>query len=83
MRGTDDSRPAQNRLLEVRERRGITLTQIAEACGVYASTVKYWQTRSIPDEHLATVGALLNVSVPYLIGWSDREGPYRAPSEVA
>jgi transcriptional regulator with XRE-family HTH domain len=75
--------PAQNRLLEVRNRRGITLTQIAEACGVYASTVRRWQEASIPDEQLPTVGALLDVSVPYLTGWSDREGPYEAPSAVA
>jgi transcriptional regulator with XRE-family HTH domain len=77
------ARAARNRLLEVRKRRGVTLTQIAEACGVYASTVKYWQERSIPDEHLAAVGALLNVSVPYLTGWSDHEDPYSAPSAAA
>lgn len=72
--------PPPNRLLELRAERDVTLQDIARACGVYTSTVKYWQTHDIPRHHLPTVARVLRVSVPYLEGWTDDDsGPDPAP----
>jgi transcriptional regulator with XRE-family HTH domain len=69
-----------NRLKATRERRGVTLKSLADACGVYVSTVKRWETRGIPAEHQGTVAARLDVSVPYLTGWAADEEPYMEPA---
>jgi transcriptional regulator with XRE-family HTH domain len=69
----------RNRLLELRERRGLTLKDIADACNVYTSTVVHWQKGDIPNKHQGTVARLLDVSVPYLTGWSDVEEPFSNP----
>lgn len=62
-----------NRLRELREKAGITIKQIADACGVYDSTVSRWQDALIPQEYFATIAALLGVTVPQLTGWDDPE----------
>ncbi len=65
-----------NRLLELRQRTEprVTIKQIADACGVYDSTVSRWQyTAFIPQQHLPVVAALLGVTVAQLAGWDDPE----------
>lgn len=56
---------------------------VAAACGVYPSTVSRWQSRLIPQEHHATVARVLDVSVPYLVGWTDAEEPFEYPEKAA
>lgn len=58
-----------NRLRELRETRGITVRQVAQACDVYDSTALRWQDALIPQKHLATVAGLLGVTVAQLAGW--------------
>lgn len=62
----------RNRLKELRLEKGLKLIDIAYHVRVDTSTVNRWQDRVIPHEHLAAVAALLDVSVPYLAGWSDQ-----------
>jgi transcriptional regulator with XRE-family HTH domain len=65
-----------NRLRELREARGITIRQVAQACDVYDSTAQRWQGAFIPQQHLPRIAALLGVTVPQLAGWEP------LPSEV-
>ena len=74
-----------NRLAPLRHERGVTLKEIADACGVYPSTVLHWQREDkfIPQRHHATVARMLDVSVPYLTGWASEREPYTEPQEQA
>lgn len=73
-----------NRLRQVRAQRGIKRTEVAAACVVDTSTVARWENGGeIPWDKLGTVGRLLDVSVPYLIGWSSTDEPYTEPDQEA
>lgn len=69
-----------NRLRELRERRGLSVMEVAAACGVHSSTVSRWQDGLIPQEHLPTLAQLVDSSVPYLAGWSETHEPFRHPA---
>lgn len=78
MHGMHTATPA-NRLRELRDRNGVELIDVAFACRVHPSTVSRWQDGLIPQDQLATIAQLLNVSVPFLAGWSHVEEPFSAP----
>jgi transcriptional regulator with XRE-family HTH domain len=63
----------ENRLVELRKERNVSIMDVAVACGVHTSTVSRWQDGVIPQRHLPVLAALLGVSVPYLAGWTDEE----------
>lgn len=70
MHGVHMELPA-NRLRELLARRGLKLVDVAALCRVDQSTAYRWQEGVIPQRHLPAIAALLDVSVPYLAGWSD------------
>lgn len=63
----------KNRLRELLTRRGLRLIDVAAKCRVAESTAWRWQDGGIPRQHVAKVAEMLDVSVPYLDGWSDNE----------
>lgn len=63
-----------NRLRELLEKRGLRLIDVAALCRVDQSTAWRWQAGVIPRQHVVKIAALLDVSVPYLDGWTDDSG---------
>jgi transcriptional regulator with XRE-family HTH domain len=66
-KGADEEAHASNVLGKVlrllREERGLNQTTIAEAAGVYPSTVSYWErSGSLPEEHIGVVTEALGIT---------------------
>lgn len=61
-----------NRITQCREAKGLVLSEVAGALRVDQSTVWRWEkTGRIPDERKHELAAMLDVSVPYLMGWPE------------
>jgi transcriptional regulator with XRE-family HTH domain len=71
-----------NRLRELLAKRKLKLIDVAAKCRVSESTAWRWQDGVIPQRHLSAVAGLLDVSVPYLAGWTDENGD-DTPTKVA
>ena len=69
------------RLAALREQRGISQSQLAEAMGVTQGSVARWEKRSVamPPEQMVKLAHVLGISVRTLLGESDapkeRPGP--------
>lgn len=51
-------------LKEIRELKGLSQAQIAEAIGVHSSTISYWErSGNLPEEHLDAVSATLGITI--------------------
>lgn len=75
----------QNRLRELRLERGLTQAELAREVGVNHSRVSRWERtegHAIPDRIKAHLAEILQVSVPFLMGWDDANGD-NGESEVA
>lgn len=69
----------QHRLQELREGRGMRLSEVAGAIRVDQSTVYRWEHGSeIPDARKADLALLFGVTRAYLMGWEDDQ-----PAKVA
>lgn len=57
-----------NRLREIRNRRGLTLQQVADKLGVHSSTISRWeeQKRGVSQRRMVDLADLYGVSVPFL-----------------
>lgn len=82
MRGVHTATPP-NRLRELLKARDLRVIDVAYACRVSESTASRWQDGLIPQNHHGTVARLLDVSVPYLTGWSSQAEPFAAPEAAA
>ena len=61
-----------NRLAQCRAAKDLKLSEVAGALRVDQSTVWRWEkTGRIPDERKHELAAMLEVSVPYLMGWPE------------
>ena len=71
--GANLTRPG-NRLEELRVARGLLRSQVAAALLIDQSTVYRWERgANIPDEKKFQLAELLEVEVPYLMGWASED----------
>lgn len=63
-----------NRLRELLDQRDLRLIDVAARCRVAESTAWRWSQGLIPQKHLPAIAEMLDVSVPYLAGWTDENG---------
>ena len=64
------------RIKELRQERGMTLEQVADAVGVGKSTVRKWETGMIANmrrDKISSLAKALNTTPAYLLGWEDDE----------
>lgn len=63
----------RSRMKHTRERRKITLKELAEACGCKEATMQRYESgngiKSVPYDVITTIAECLNVSPGYLMGW--------------
>lgn len=72
MQATGATASASNRIAECREAKDLKLSEVAGALRVDQSTVWRWEkTGRIPDERKHQLAAMLDVTVPYLMGWPE------------
>ena len=65
------------RIKALRQERGMTLEQVADAVGVGKSTVRKWETGMIANmrrDKISSLAKALNTTPAYLLGWEDDEG---------
>lgn len=67
--------PTPNRLAEIRSAAGVSQMDLAGELGVDKSTLYRWERGDlgIKDDTKLWLAARFNVSVPYLMGWPERE----------
>lgn len=67
----------RTRMKEVREKRGITLKELAEQVGCKEATMQRYESgngiKNVPYDVIVTVSRCLEVSPSYLMGWEKPE----------
>lgn len=69
------------RIKELRQKKGLTLEQVADVVGVGKSTVRKWETGMIANmrrDKIASLAKALGTTPEYLMGWDEKE---TSPSE--
>lgn len=63
----------QNRIKELRERKGLRRVDVAAHCRVTEATVARWELSktAIPDSRKFALAGLFEVSLPHLMGWDE------------
>ena len=73
------------RIKALRQKRGLTLEQVADVVGVGKSTVRKWETGMIANmrrDKIAALAQALDTTPAYLMGWKDEnEEKESSPSE--
>ncbi len=70
------------RIKELRQKKGLTLEQVADVVGVGKSTVRKWETGMIANmrrDKIASLAKALGTTPEYLMGWDEKES---SPSEL-
>ena len=67
-----------NRLKELRKEKGLSQKALANELGVHYRTLQNWENgeSNIKPEKANELAKLFNVSVSYLLGYSDKKEPY-------
>ena len=72
------------RIKELRQKKGLTLEQVADVVGVGKSTVRKWETGMIANmkrDKIADLAKALGTTPAYLMGWNEDEEKKDSPSE--
>ena len=72
------------RIKALRQKKGLTLEQVAEVVGVGKSTVRKWETGMIANmkrDKIADLAKALGTTPAYLMGWPEEEEKKDSPSE--
>ena len=72
------------RIKNLRQKKGLTLEQVADVVGVGKSTVRKWETGMIANmrrDKIADLAKALGTTPAYLMGWKEDEQKELSPSE--
>lgn len=72
------------RIRDLRQKKGLTLEQVADVVGVGKSTVRKWETGMIANmrrDKIADLAKALGTTPAYLMGWKEPEEKPASPSE--
>ena len=73
------------RIKELRQKKGLTLEQVADVVGVGKSTVRKWETGMIANmkrDKIADLAKALGTTPAYLMGWPEDEEKKDSPTEL-
>lgn len=74
---TDSLSIFRNRMKETREKKGITLKELAEAAGCKEATMQRYESgngiKTVPYEVIIVIAKCLDVSPAFLMGWEDHK----------
>ena len=68
-----------NRIKQLRQKKGLTLEQVADVVGVGKSTVRKWETGMIANmrrDKIASLAKALDTTPAHLMGWEEEENPW-------
>ena len=72
------------RIKYLRQKKGLTLEQVADVVGVGKSTVRKWETGMIANmrrDKIADLAKALGTTPAYLMGWEEEAEKESSPSE--
>lgn len=72
------------KIKDLRQRKGLTLEQVAAVVGVGKSTVRKWETGMIANmkrDKIAALAKALGTTPAYLMGWKEEDEKIIFPSE--
>ena len=72
------------RIKSLRQKKGLTLEQVADVVGVGKSTVRKWETGMIANmrrDKIADLARALGTTPAYLMGWEEEPEIENSPSE--
>ena len=73
------------RIKYLRQKKGLTLEQVADVVGVGKSTVRKWETGMIANmrrDKIADLAKALGTTPAYLMGWEEEPEKEISPSEL-
>jgi repressor LexA len=74
------------RIKELRQKRGMTLEQVAQVVGVGKSTVRKWETGMIANmkrDKIASLAKALGTTPAYLMGWKEKNPFEDKPKDLS